>query len=452
MKKTLLRVMAGCCLITFLSGTESALLAQTIAKAEIKTSRASQINLKDIHPLTVGDALPDILFDKIYNYSTNRTNTAAFSDRLLILDFMTTSCKSCIEALPKLDAIQKQFGTNVQTFLVTYEKQERVKSFLEKNKIGKQIKLAFAAEDSILKAYFPHEFISHVVWIYKGKIKAITGTQYVKTENVEILLKGNDVNWPVKRDAPEYDFTRSVLVPNESNFQSYNLPSKIYYSSITSYIDGVADNYKTQIDSANQVVSVRMINSPITDLYLRSYGIFRFPLSRMMLEVKNNDRFIYNSSVAYRAAWEQENCYCYEGAFPSNLSKSEIGEKIRNDLNFYFNVRGRLERRLVNSYVMMFNGTAGNSKIKSSKSHFMSDEDSDSIMISVPNIVYHVNEILYNKPVIDGTDLGQESHLLLSRKALSDFELLKIELKNYGIILREEARQVEMFVLTEPEK
>jgi len=43
-----------------------------------------------IHPLSVGDAVPDIVFDNMINYHSKTERLSDFSDKLIILDFWAT--------------------------------------------------------------------------------------------------------------------------------------------------------------------------------------------------------------------------------------------------------------------------------------------------------------------------------------------------------------------------
>ena len=86
-----------------------------------------------IKPLTIGDKVPDVTIKNIYNYPALQSNLSAFNNKLLILDFMATTCTGCIKLLPHLDSLQKEFGDQIQIFLISYEKRERVINFIKKN-------------------------------------------------------------------------------------------------------------------------------------------------------------------------------------------------------------------------------------------------------------------------------------------------------------------------------
>src|SRR5689334_64140 len=79
-----------------------------LQKAGYKISLA-----KGLPNLKVGDVFPHFDFGKVIMSDKQKLNSSAFKDQLLILDFWNTRCGSCINALPKMEALQKQFGNRI---------------------------------------------------------------------------------------------------------------------------------------------------------------------------------------------------------------------------------------------------------------------------------------------------------------------------------------------------
>ena len=85
-----------------------------------------------IKALTIGDTVPDITITNVYNYPASTIHLSDLKGKLVILDFWSTWCGACIEAFPKMEKLQKEFGDQLQVILVnTYEGDtiQRVKSF-----------------------------------------------------------------------------------------------------------------------------------------------------------------------------------------------------------------------------------------------------------------------------------------------------------------------------------
>lgn len=404
----------------------------------------------------VGDVMPDVRIDRIISYTAPKATMKDFSEKLLILDFMATGCKGCIEKLPLFDSLQQRYNDNLQIMVVTPEKEARAKGFLTNAPIGKQIKhLPFVVEDTLLKSFFPHQYISHLVWIYKRKVVAITKAEYVTGKNIEYVLSGRQVSWPVKREVAEYDYSKRLMILDESNIPFTSIPKKTYYSGFSTNMDGVtrqssrdAKNRSDYLyDSLNGSVRFYMINMPILDMYLNVLAqSLRLPTSYQLLDVQDKSRLVYKRENGYRAEWNRANTFCYEAIFPMGTSQKMMGEKILSDLNFYFNLNGRMEKRMVTCLVLGVKDERIAGKKPGEKKEAVASDH-----MSIRNLIYRLNNSLYAMPVFDETGLDDKSRFLQLRDAsFADLKTLRQELKEYGLELREEEREVEIFVLSDP--
>ena len=128
--------------------------------------------------------LPEIIQDK-----NTSAYLSSFKQPLIILDFWSIYCSGCVAAMPDMEILQKKFGHQIKILPVTKDKKEVVKSFWDKNKYLKGVKLPSVVADKILNSYFKHTGEPHEVWIYKGKIVAITYGDYVDEDNISRVLK-----------------------------------------------------------------------------------------------------------------------------------------------------------------------------------------------------------------------------------------------------------------------
>src|SRR5690349_12062447 len=74
--------------------------------------------------LTIGDTMQDVEINNIVNGKKGSVKVSDFKGKLLILDFWATWCSPCIKVMPKLDSLQKYFGSKIQILPVTYEDSE----------------------------------------------------------------------------------------------------------------------------------------------------------------------------------------------------------------------------------------------------------------------------------------------------------------------------------------
>ena len=164
-----------------------------------------------VRALSIGDTVPDITITNVYNYPTSTIKLSDLKGKLVILDFWATWCGSCIQALPRLNALQKKYQDKLFIFLVNNEARktaaEDIKNIRSTFSVIKSVvKDEFVlptnlARDSSLDQLFPHGLLPHYVWIApNGKIIAITSSAEVTDKNIKDILKGRRVELPLKND------------------------------------------------------------------------------------------------------------------------------------------------------------------------------------------------------------------------------------------------------------
>jgi len=156
---------------------------------------------ESITPLTIGDKVPDVVLKNMLFYKDSTANISDFKGKLLILDFMSVFCLSCMKALPRIDSLQKRYGDKIQVLLITPNKKEGIEDAFKRTKLADKLNLPIVPRGSDLKKYYSHKIISHIVWIdQSGITKAITHSDYIQAKNIESMLKNSRVDWPVKKD------------------------------------------------------------------------------------------------------------------------------------------------------------------------------------------------------------------------------------------------------------
>lgn len=392
-----------------------------------------------IKPLNVGDNAPDVPIPHIINGALTSSSLAAFKGKLLILDFMATTCVSCIRALPELDSLQKKFKNRIQIMLVSNENPERIEVFLKKHP---RLSLPFVANDSGLSALFPHVYISHVAWINPQRIvSAITDPEYVNTRNIEAVLNGRIVNWPVKREYPEYDFNQPILQLNLNNIPEQATPRNYYYTAVINYMPGIQKENKTVVDSSHGVAHISLINYDILDLYRILFQRYRFPLSHIKANIKNKERLFYNIEQGYYETWKSKNMYCIEALLPFSLSLPEQRQKLIEELNFYFGFQVVLKKQTVNCLILCNNKKISDSKKSAGKNGR-----------SPASIVGLLNDRLNEMPVIDETIQSPLFKLPISENQVRDSSCLRKILLKYGYRFFIEPREVEFMIITDANK
>ncbi len=396
--------------------------------------------------LAIGDQIPEVLIPEIINSRTTSIRISSFKGKLLILDFMSTRCASCIEALPKFDSIQKKHGSQVQIMIVTPEDSRTVKAFISKNKYAKNTSLPFVVNDSKLKSFFPHQFISHLAWIgANGKVVAITAKDYLTPGNVEKVLSGIVIDWPVKNDV-DFDHNKSLTVIDNANLSGASYPAISFQSSFTSYLDGVNSRYlRPRLDSGRNQLRLLMINLPIIEMYQRALKVPPLQFAnRMILQVKDSARFLFDPSKHFRAEWRQENTFCYEALFPAGTSLEQIHKKWVTDLDLYLQCMGIIEERCVPVYVLT-SMEDRKDLIEAKKISFTTKVEEGYQRIEMKSLLFRLNN-LSSIPILDETNYRDE---LLVPIDLSDEGALSESLRKQGFLISRQERDLKMFILTQ---
>lgn len=150
-------------------------------------------------PLNVGDTIPYIILTDVINFPVSNIHLSELKGKVIILDFWSTWCSTCINKFPLIDSIQREFKDRVQVILVnnitgTLDTKEKIRSFYKKQIVDKvkRFTVPIAMEDTVLSKIFPHIYLPHYVWIgTNNKVIGITSSEGFTRENVYAALRGD---------------------------------------------------------------------------------------------------------------------------------------------------------------------------------------------------------------------------------------------------------------------
>lgn len=364
---------------------------------------------------------------KVINNRKSILDLKEYEDRLLILDFFTTSCGSCIEAIPNYNKLQVKFGSSIQILPVTGEKMERVQAFFNKNATVQENKLPIAFGDIELKQFFPHQGVPHVVWIYKGQVKAITAGDMVTERYIQEILNDEDVtNWPQKNDYYSTNGSRRESAEN------YTVSS-----AILPYVNGAKLSYSTDTLSPG-LIRDRMVNVPVLTAYIYAFTtINELPLmkkERIVVEVGGRDTFEKPDSVV-QSIWEQQHAISYESILPIELTEKERMERIVVDLNNKLGLCARLEEH--SAQVWIVQGIDAKKVVRH-------DEKQASQPLALQ---LGLLEVMY--PTIPPLVLeGVDPEKLVNIKGTDEFNVLKEQFLKNGLDLIKGNRKIQALVIS----
>ncbi len=117
------------------------------------------------------------------------------NDKVIIIEFWSTSCGPCIEAMHHLKVLKTKFGDELQIICVSSEPINRINTFISDNNFPFDF---IYDKDRSLSKVFPHNGIPYSVLIDKnGQIHANTIPGYITNEIITELINGGKPRLPV---------------------------------------------------------------------------------------------------------------------------------------------------------------------------------------------------------------------------------------------------------------
>ncbi len=303
--------------------------------------------------LRKGDRLPDEIWNlplQVVNHPEGKEviTLNEYRGQVIVLDFWSTFCTTCIVNMPHFEALQKQFAEQLKVVPVTWEDDEKIDSFVKSSPIWSKLNIASVVNGGRLRASFPSESLPHIVIVDKtGMVRAITLGEYLSKEVVRDLVDGKaQVYIPQKRERLD-----QPLLAISSAYNDVNTASPLYYSTVSGFMDGLEHFTTLRPDTVNGVPINRycVANTDLMKLYAIALAGTSLPLSTQhrILEVKDPSRYVYAWKNFSKINWRRDNYYTYEAVLPANVSEDDAKRKMKTDLDLFFQMHGRVEKRVV---------------------------------------------------------------------------------------------------------
>lgn len=297
----------------------------------------------------IGQGLPDLPPLSIINYATDFVELSAMSDKVIILDFFDTFCASCIEAMPRLANVQRELGDAVAIIPVTWQPPSVIERFYKSNKYLKEHNaiLPTIVGDTLLKKYFPHQSISHTVWLYKGKVSAISHPDFVTVAQIRELIENRAVNVPVKDDfKPKQSFD---VVSADRRTKRGNIISELVLSGFQEGIDPESVRFKK--DSLDNSYRSTFVNMDLLGATTSAWAHIKEPKylmkkERIVWEVPDSSIYYYDEKHAEpRQMWNQKYLLSYSRLDTLTKTDAERAKIVLEDLSTMLRVKSVWEDR-----------------------------------------------------------------------------------------------------------
>jgi len=401
------------------------------------TASAQQKQLDRSLQLKIGDQLPPLPKLPIVNYSENFFNDNKQDDKLIIFDLFNTGCTSCIAKMPALQKLKTEFGRKLEVIMVTPEDKGTMERFYRNNKFLKEHAAALPTivSDTLLQKYFPHVAVSHVAWIYKNKVMAISHPDYVTAENIQKILKGEPTDIPLKDDFSIVEITSDDQVSVEDN------KKMIGSIQITGYNPKLnSTGIKFVHDSTQGVHTTYFNNLDLLGAFTAAWAPVKKPTyllqkERIEWNVKNPDRYQYDESksLPYQM-WLEKYSVCYKRMDHLDVSDSTRALHVLNDLSDFFGVKVSWEFRKRRCLVI----TKTAQKHVELKQKGMRYDGTETF-------AFFMDYSGKYPPVIDEVKLTVDMEI----PDFNNLDELNHYLANYGAMIKEDWRDIEVLVFKE---
>lgn len=410
--------------IHYILNTLIILLISVCTRAQNKIDRLKELNIGD--PFVLNNSF-SILNDKF-----KQVDLSQYEDRLLILDFFDTFCTACIANMPKVVSLQKEFGDNIKLIQVTWQDKITIQDFFKKNKFLKEHQAypPVIYSDTLLHQLFPHKGVPHVIWIWKGRVMAITAADVLNGGNIHQLISENGLKLPRKNDfLPQRDTVRSdagsILYSKISAFDTNVMRSAFTYEK-----DSISGGYRSYF---NNLPILNAYLSILTKIHKKYFLVTK---ERLEWKVKDSSIYQYGEDEKEPSKWLEKHAICYERSDRKQRDEVEQAKLVLNDLNNFLGLNvyfGKARRKC-----LVIKKTAVNDSPVAAKGAVQNLEGTAVLAFILD----------YSKkfpPVID--DVQTKVNIVLSE--YNNLAELNQQISAYGLRLDEEVRDIDVVVFEE---
>ncbi|MBB2143938.1 redoxin domain-containing protein [Pedobacter sp. LMG 31464] len=390
-------------------------------------------------PLKVGDRVPEVLLGRDLEFyaggKVSSVRLSSFSDKLVILDFWATWCKACIPELYRLDSLSLGFAGDFVALPVTMQSVVDMQGF---EKIQGRL-VHSVVSDKVLATYFPHLSVPHQVWIRKGIVVAIASKAYATAANIRLALSGAALSFREKSEQLDFDSGKPLFIAGNGGDGKELLSQSV----IAGYVQGL-DNSGERVLQRKGFIS--LTNGTLMSLYSRALEaqIPFYPVNnRFVIETGEQlrSRILFDGDDAAQENWMLQNAYCYNLVLPGGVSRAELMEIMRSDLDRFFKahlgVQVSVEKRKVKCRVLKVVGdTAGLVAVSGGR--------------SLPEFIAAYSYANWNLPLPIVDQTGLSSLLRMDIKVnFKDLSAVNAALAVYGLQFSEEIAETNMVIVRE---
>jgi len=420
---------------------------------------AAQVSTPILEKAKIGVPAPNYVLTGVINSEQQHLRLSDFKGKLLILDFWSFGCASCVGSWPKLMELQQMFKGSIQIITVNpYQTKAQVQAFIKNNDriSGQKMTLPMACGDKQLLQIFPHASVPHLVFIDReGIVKHITSGDFLSKEFIRSILDRKSINVPEKTDQLiSLKFNRPLFV--NGNVVGQDTGNNLVLSSvITPYNSNIMTIYS--FTKANNKAYGWIANYSVKSALRLLYGrfinefnhIMPVPTARIIFKNKDSSSLVsvLNNIPRY------DNKYCYQATSSRDIPIQKIRDKMIVDIETSFGIKARWEKQQMKCLVLAKGRGPLNEYKQGEKEVFIGANNMQFNNISTTELIDGLlnSPGSYNitYPIIDET--GYTGKLGLAkfehRGKIIDYSVFAEELRKHGLELSLQKRETDVIVI-----
>lgn len=296
--------------------------------------------------LKVGDSCPDLEFEYFFKAHVTKKSFSDYSDKWILLDFWATYCSGCVAGLKKLETLGELYQDRLAVIPVATQNDEQVIKFWTNNAFTRPLGIGTMLLNEMLENLFPRQAVPHYVLINpEREIVAITYAEFINENNIGKALSNIPIRFADKT-------IENPVVSNVENSEEIDgLVSRehsVGYSSLKGYDPRMqSSSGYLKLDTVGDKVYCVINNNTLYEMYLKTVNAdyAKFSKLRIIENIDSSELFFNKTAGGYRIDWDSKNKYIYSISFLRGQSREKVLAKVRSDLDFYFDLNGRIERR-----------------------------------------------------------------------------------------------------------
>ena len=396
-----------------------------------------------------GDTLSEIRFQTMINYGEESLDLDKdLADKLVILDYWNKGCYPCMLDFPRLDSLQRKFNNEIQIIPWTLDTKEDVMLVFNRINSKQKMLLPSAAE---AKINFSAPNFTEKIWIYNGRVIAVTSKKEVNAKNIKSFISGEELGFLREKEFP--DINNFSLRRNIKNvlYQEENKEFKLIIAESIPYIK---TNYGESTHDDAFLIGKRYVNFELSALYGVAFGAW---LSRAVIELDSSTLKKYKPDD--REFAELNKYYAEVVVKISSRDEEEEANKnafkiLQAGLEAAFGITAKKEKRFVKGYVLKevpengkFKSTTEEEPVIDKATHYLiiRNTPTDRAIKQISKYLF-LNK--YNEGKFFANDVDYAGNISLDITArTNNYHDMKAALYEYGLDLSMETREKEVWVI-----